>query len=302
MSTSNSVPKVRRKIDGADIVMSAVPLILMLCLNTVFTIPAFVIGGIMTVKNGETLDPQNTMAMLDFPEAQTALSLGLIGYAIAAIIIFGIWYRKSFLKRQTPISNKEVFTGKRIALVVIGAIGVWSFINLALQGVAILFPSEMENYHNLMESSGIGTNPITTFFYVSFLGPIAEEMMFRAVSQGYLHRSGIPAAAAIFGQAIYFGIAHMNPVQSTYAVLIGAFIGLVRYKYGNVRLCFLSHIVNNVIASYGYLLFNAVHLRDTGLNIFFAVMSAAAIAAIIFIMKDDTTGVCAKPESKAAVS
>ena len=302
MSVSNSIPKTKKKIDGADIVMSGLPLIIMLCLNTAFTLPAFIVGIAQAAKNGGTFDPQNAIDLLNTPEAQTALSLGLIGYAVTAIIIFTIWYRKSFLKHQITIPNKEVFTVKRVVLTIVGALGVWSFINLALQGAAVLFPTAMENFDKLMEGSGIGSNPITTFFYVSFLGPVAEEMMFRAVSQGYLHRSGVPAWVAIFIQAVFFGIAHMNPVQSTYAVLIGAFIGLLRYKYGNVRLCCLSHIVNNISASYSYLLFDALHMSNTVRFLIFAVMSVAAVVAIVFIFKDTTFNVRAQADHPVAAS
>ena len=230
MSTVAAVPA-KKRISIGDLLMSIIPLFIMLLLNTAATMPALIIGFIEHM-NDEDFDASNYMSWLNSGKASLALTIGFIVYAVTAIIIFGLWYKKSFLKNQIKISNKEAFNPKAVALTLVGTIGVWCIIILSLTLVESLFPSALDNYNEIMESSGFGTNEIITVFYVCLLGPIAEEFMFRAVTQGYFRRSGVPVAAAIFGQAVLFGIAHMNIVQSTYAVFIGAFIGLLRYKYG----------------------------------------------------------------------
>ena len=287
----NTPVKTKKKINWMDVLMSIMPLIIMLCLNTAATLPAFIAGYYELIKNGEIKENINVTDVLKTDLAQFLLPVGFIVYAIICIIIFGIWYKKSFLKKQITITNKEVFKPKSVVLTFVGALGVWALVNLALMLVMILMPDLMNNYTNMMEDSGIGTNFITTLIYVSFLGPIAEEYMFRGVTQAYLRRSGLPAAAVIFGQAVLFGIAHMNLVQSSYAIVIGAFIGLLRYKYGNIRICCLAHIINNVTSSYGEILISKIGIPNSVSNIILAVMVGLGIVAVIFIMKTPTAAI-----------
>lgn len=286
MSTPNTNTPTK-KINPVDILLSVLPLIVMLCLNTAFTLPAFILGYIDMAKNGN-VNENNITNALESPVAQTALSIGFIAYAVTAIIVFYIWYKKAFLKKQVKMENKEVFTVKTVIVTILGTIGVWSIVNLAITGVNFIAPDLIESFNNLMENSGFGINPITTFFYVSILGPIAEELMFRGVTQAYLRRSGAPVAVVLIGQAIMFGIAHMNPVQSTYAVFIGLFIGLLRYKFGNIRICCLAHIVNNTFASYAEVISEAIGLSETVTYVLFGIMSVVAVFAIIFISKQPT--------------
>ena len=287
----NTPVKTKKKINWMDVLMSIMPLIIMLCLNTAATLPAFIAGYYELIKNGEIKENINVTDVLKTDLAQFLLPVGFIVYAIICIIIFGIWYKKSFLKKQITITNKEVFKPKSVVLTFVGALGVWALVNLALMLVMILMPNLMNNYTNMMDDSGIGTNFITTLIYASFLGPIAEEYMFRGVTQAYLRRSGLPAAAVIFGQAVLFGIAHMNLVQSSYAIVIGAFIGLLRYKYGNIRICCLAHIINNVTSSYGEILISKIGIPDSVSNIILAVMVGLGIVAVIFIMKTPTAAI-----------
>lgn len=287
----NTPVKTKKKINWMDVLMSIMPLIIMLCLNTAATLPAFIAGYYELIKNGEIKENINVTDVLKTDLAQFLLPVGFIVYAIICIIIFGIWYKKSFLKKQITITNKEVFKPKSVVLTFVGALGVWALVNLALMLVMVLMPDLMNNFTNMMEDSGIGTNFITTLIYVSFLGPIAEEYMFRGVTQAYLRRSGLPAAAVILGQAVLFGIAHMNLVQSSYAIVIGAFIGLLRYKYGNIRICCLAHIINNVTSSYGEILISKIGIPNSVNNIILAVMVGLGIVAVIFIMKTPTAAI-----------
>ena len=275
-----------KKVSAADIALSILPLCLMLALNTICTLPAFVIGFIEKSNGVGGVNENNISSILSGPKASTAMSFGLIAYGVIAIVICYIWYKKAFLKKQIKIENKEVFKVKTVILTIVGALGCWSFVNLALMGVNAIAPELMESFMKLMEVSGIGTNPVTTFFYVSFLGPIAEEFLFRGLTQGYLRKSGAPLAVVLIGQAVVFGIAHMNPVQSTYAAVIGLFIGLLRYKFGNIRICCVAHIVNNVISSYGSLLAEKIGISDTLSIVMFGIMTVIGIVVVVLLIKE----------------
>lgn len=268
------------------ILIAFLPLFIMLCLNTAATLPAMGIGIYMMIQNGEEFSPNDIAAILAFPEAQNALTIGFICYALVSIVIFYIWYKKVFLKHQIKIGNKDVFSIKRVVLTVLLIIGTSSLISLGLYALNALAPSLMESYSETMNSVGLGSNFLTTLVYACILGPIAEELMFRGVTQGYLRRSGINAAAVIVIQAILFGIAHMNPVQSTYATVFGLSLGLIRYKYGNIRITALAHIVFNVFGTFVESALISLNLPDPAYIAFYATLTVIGIVAAVFIFKE----------------
>lgn len=295
MSTSTpSQPK--KKITITDLLIGLIPLVIMLVLNTVATIPAFAVGFYEANTNPD-FNPDGIMNVIECDAAQNALAIGFICYSIISIVIMGIWYKKAFLKKQVQISNKEVFAPKTVALTIGGTIGVWSIVNLALDGLYAVIPDAIDRFSQSMDSAGIGSNFIITLVYACILGPIAEEFYYRAVTQGYARRSGIAAAGVIIFQAVMFGIAHMNPVQSTYAMFIGAFLGLLRYKYGNIRICCLAHIVNNTIATFGAELLAKTGLSDTSYYILLAIFGLVSIAVIVKLIKTPARNIDPAPQA-----
>lgn len=276
----------KKKFYPEFLMISFLPLVIMLCLNTAATMPAIFIGAYQMNKSGDGLDITNTAGLLAFPEAQTALTIGFICYAVAAIIIFYIWYRKTFLKHQIKIDNKTAFGVKSVVLSILLIIGTSSLISLGLYALDELAPSVMESYSETMSSAGLGSNFLITLIYACILGPIAEELMFRAVTQGYLRRSGLNAVAVIFIQAILFGIAHMNPVQSTYATVFGLSLGLLRHKYGNIRITCLAHIVFNVFGTFVQSAIASLDMPDAAYFAIYGTLAVIGIVAAVLIGKE----------------
>ena len=161
-----------------------------------------------------------------------------------------------------------------------GTSSVITFFLIALNALA---PSLMESYAETMNSAGLGSNTIITIIYACILGPIAEELMFRGVSQAYLVRSNAHAAVVICFQALLFGIAHMNLVQSSYAFLLGLFLGFLRYKSGNLRITIFAHIVFNIFGSYGLTLIDM--LPDAVEYVLYGLLAVAGIAAVVITAK-----------------
>lgn len=284
MSSSTNTPALK-KFRFSEFLMSIIPLFIMLCLNTAATIPAVIIGIIENRKNN-TLDMSDVASILSSDKAQIALTIGFVIYAITSIIIFYIWYKKAFLKNLPVISNKEVFTVKNIVLTILGALGTSSVISFYLMAVNALAPSVMESYAQTMDSAGLGSNIFTTVIYACILGPIAEELMFRGVTQAYLVRSNAHTAVVIFFQALLFGIAHMNLVQSSYALILGLFLGYLRYKSGNLRITIFAHIIFNIFGTFGLTLIDM--LPDAVEYVIYGLLAAAGIAAVVIIGKKPT--------------
>lgn len=283
MSTSTPV-MTKKKFDIADFLLSTIPLFIMIVLNTGATLPAIVIG-IMKNRDGD-MDLSNMGELLASDEAQIALTLGFIVYALVSIAIFYIWYKKVFLKKQPVISNKEIFTPKNIITTIVSALGVSGIISFGLMGVYALAPDIIESYSQIMDSAGLGSNLMTTVVYACILGPIAEELMFRGVSQAYLTRSNAHPVVIVVFQALLFGIAHMNLVQSTYAVILGIFLGFLRYKGGNIRISIFAHIVFNIFGTFGMALIG--QLPDAAGYAIYGVFAVASIVALIMLGKTPT--------------
>lgn len=80
---------------------------------------------------------------------------------------------------------------------------------------------------------------------IGILGPIVEELVFRAGITGSLLRSGYRPVTAIVGSALVFGIIHFNPSQIPYAFAVGLLLAIIYWKTGNILLSSLIHIMNN---------------------------------------------------------
>ena len=84
---------------------------------------------------------------------------------------------------------------------------------------------------------------------------IAEELFFRGLIQrGVAARLGTGALAtalAIGTAAALFALAHLDPVQSPGALVLGAYLGVVAWLAGSTRAAMLCHVVNNGVAVVG---------------------------------------------------
>lgn len=81
------------------------------------------------------------------------------------------------------------------------------------------------------------------------VGPLAEELVFRAGIVRSLYRSGAPAwVAAVTGAAV-FALVHDNWAQAVPAFVIGTVLGLLYLRTGNLRLCLPAHMANNALAA-----------------------------------------------------
>ena len=84
------------------------------------------------------------------------------------------------------------------------------------------------------------------FIYASFLGPIAEEIVYRGFVMHTFERAGCGKFCAILSSAILFGIMHANPTQSIFAIYVGVIFGYAAMEYGLIWSIAL-HIINNFL-------------------------------------------------------
>lgn len=77
-----------------------------------------------------------------------------------------------------------------------------------------------------------------------------EEILFR----GFLQRGLVPRIGAFWGVALsaaVFGLAHFDPIHTSLAFLLGAYLGVVAHLAGSIRTAILCHVVNNTLGIVG---------------------------------------------------
>ena len=256
----------KQKRRGIKLLLAAAPLLLVLLLSTI----AYFAGFFVSMLN----DKIGTAS-----SATTALSASDEGWVfliqyLLYIIFFGVWYWYLIQKKEreeeevSSSSGKKVRRKKTSATAKIKAAASWNpvkywaarlplllVLGYALQlGVSALltilstgFPSAFSAYKELIASlAGDGVD-VKTFIAVSFLAPIAEELIFRGVSYTYAEWA-IGYRWAILFQAVIFGLYHGNLIQFIYATAIGYLLGALRHQSGSIVPGIVLHTIVNLSA------------------------------------------------------
>jgi membrane protease YdiL (CAAX protease family) len=92
--------------------------------------------------------------------------------------------------------------------------------------------------------AGMLAPTLPAFIASCFIAPVVEEMLFR----GILLRSFLdqyPRGLALGYSALYFGVAHLNIYQFTFAFLIGLLLGLLYERSRSLIPCIAMHAAIN---------------------------------------------------------
>ena len=268
-------------------ILSIVPVFATLVLQSLALTPFMLLATFDLIEAGA--DTSNT---IDFADqlmkiyGEKYATYGLILYGIAAIVVFGIWYSKAYVKKNPKVSLKEVFGVKSVVAAVVSVVSLQFIIYAGMIAINALFPHAFDAYNNMMNSVGLGNDVLLTVVYGIILAPIAEELAVRGLSFGYLNKSGLKPVAAILVSALLFGFMHLNLVQGVYTFLFGVVLAFLRYKYRSVMISIVAHICFNFFGSYGIVLFEKLGFNETAFYILGAV-SVAVLVFCFFIVKSD---------------
>lgn len=168
---------------------------------------------------------------------------------VSIIISIPLYVLVSKIKKESFI---EVCGFRRINAVNIGlnsilGISMGIFIMLALTYLNYILPLEKisQNYEEIMKAVMSG-NFIIVFITVGIFGPIIEEIIFRGLILNELKKVS-PVIAAVIIQAVLFGAYHMNPLQSSYAFVVGIVLGLVAVLTRSIWAPILVHVFFNSV-------------------------------------------------------
>lgn len=174
------------------------------------------------------------------------------GFSVTAVTVVGIGLPVFYMIiKKVPDSEQ----GEPQRLSVIQFIGFY-FVCAAFMYLSNGF-GQIINYIISLIKGGEVINPIEegitnsnltlNLLYVSVIGPIVEELIFRKLLLSKLRRFGDLPAILLTGFA--FGLFHMNLYQFFYATVLGIFFAYITIRTNTVRYSILLHIMINFMGS-----------------------------------------------------
>lgn len=208
-----------------------------------------------------------------------------MGMGIAVIIgcAFMILF---FLKRIKP---KEIFV-KRQQKMTAAKFIMLICVLMCIQLPITLFDSLFEWALNLfglsaqaaIESASAGSKTISMMLYAGFIGPFAEEFIYRGYTMRSLENTGAGKGYALVISSMLFGVMHANPTQSIFAFFAGMVFGYAAIEFGIIW-SILLHVANNFLFG-DVIVFICNHVSEDVANIINWVMLVGLFIAGIVVL------------------
>lgn len=172
------------------------------------------------------------------------------GWSYLLSCVMGIMLVKSYYKKFYGIKSIAYENKKITPKIFVSALAF----SVSTQFIFIIVGSLIENLLNVFHLSAMeSTEQATTvsitlsmFLYVSVLGPMVEELIFRGIVLRVFEPRG--KKFAIFASAFLFAVFHGNLVQGIFAFSIGIVFAYVAIEY-SIKWSIALHIFNNLILS-----------------------------------------------------
>ena len=167
--------------------------------------------------------------------------------------VFLLWYYFAFVEKrgikQTVSSHTRRLTPACFGWVILLGFAVQHVTSLIMVAINALMPSVMNEYTEMIDSSGISEYSLLWAVATLILPPIVEEVIFRGLILQYLGKAGASFIVANLIQAVLFGIFHMNLVQGIYTALLGFLLGYLAYRYDSIFVPMILHAIYNLFGT-----------------------------------------------------
>lgn len=197
------------------------------------------IQGIISGIKHETPDMDAITAKL----METDMGMGIaVIIGCAFMLLFNI---KRIKPKQIFEKRKPMNVSKFIMLIC-----VLMSIQLPITFFDMFFEAVLNQFglsaEAAIESSQAGSTTISMMLYAGFIGPFAEEFVYRGYTMRSLENTGAGKGYALVISSLLFGIMHANPTQSVFAFFAGMVFGYAAIEYGIIW-SMLLHITNNFL-------------------------------------------------------
>lgn len=138
----------------------------------------------------------------------------------------------------------------------LGAVGMYSlsvFLSVLVVSLGFEGQGTLGQFNDVIARLGI-LGRLQLLPVLALVAGVAEELFFRGLLFRRLE-SVAPARSVVVLTALAFGLAHLDPVHSSAAFLMGLYLGWLRLRTGSVWPGIVAHVFSNgtVVLSHGWL-------------------------------------------------
>lgn len=205
------------------------------------------IMGVVSGISGEPFDSAEIMNKL----METDMGMGIS-------VIIGCIFMWIFNRKRMPI--KEIFVKRKpmkvssFFMILCVLMGVQFIFTLFNDAVEFLLNQVGLTAEAAIESAQAGSTTISMMLYAGFIGPFAEELIYRGYTMKGLEKTANTITGgrmsskgyAILISSLLFGVMHANPTQSVFAFVVGFVFAYTTAEYG-IWWSMLYHILNNFL-------------------------------------------------------
>ncbi|MDR1693478.1 MAG: CPBP family intramembrane metalloprotease [Oscillospiraceae bacterium] len=188
-----------------------------------------------SVSPGDTF--AENRARLALRAARPWLMLG--GAALTLLIVLLLFRRTLFAGGYRPRPG---------GVLILTEIGVG--LNLALNGLILLLPlpaSWFAEHSGAVDDPLGAAGPVVKLLCTVIAAPVAEEILFRGLTQRFLARAFSPCFAVLW-QALLFAAFHGTKLQLLYVFPAGIVLGLIYHRSGSLLAPILTHMAFNAFS------------------------------------------------------
>lgn len=178
-------------------------------------------------------------------ETATETAGGMIIGVIMGCIFMSLFFikRLKITEIAAPHRKMKPFT----LLTAMGAIMVCQFIfSYIIEFIEYGFNLVGLTTQEGIDSSTAGSTTISMMLYAGFVGPMAEELIYRGFVMHTIHKNGCGKICAILVSSLLFGVMHANLTQTIFTMFLGVVFAYIAMEYGLLWSFFL-HVYNNFI-------------------------------------------------------
>ena len=281
MEYKQELKQTRRKLTGTG----AVLLIYYMIMTELVTLVMGIDTAIYAVKYFFANHPHDFMEMFD-PVMEYLLDVAVNnawGYILAILLGTGIlllWKKPRYFKEQLFRREKKMTFPDFLQLLCV-FMSVQLVFSLMQQAVEWLLNQIGLSAMAALEMATVDTDTVSMFLYAGFLGPIAEELLFRGVLLRTLECRG--KRFAILATSLMFGMFHGNILQSPFAMLVGMVLAYVALEYSIVWSIIL-HIFNNFVMADMYTRLLELLPETVAEVVDWCVLGGFFVAAVVFMI------------------
>ncbi|MCM1045059.1 MAG: CPBP family intramembrane metalloprotease [Candidatus Gastranaerophilales bacterium] len=237
--------------------LAVLPVVASFALQIVLVFAVVFLDGIMVgiqMANTGVMDAEQ-MTLHVMQTMTDSLTIVTACYQAVGLVMCATWYYYG-CGRPKLVSPKKIFTGKGLAATLLIGFGMCVAATGLLSSAEFIVPDVIQQYEELMEAAGLGSDPLIIIVSV-LIAPIGEELMCRGIIFHYAGKvvKGMRSKTAAFWianaiQALMFGVMHGNLVQGFYAFLMGLGLGWLRGRYRSLYPSMLAHFVINFSSTF----------------------------------------------------